>query len=555
MIIFKKSNAFSLIELMVIMLIFTVLLAVFAPVMTKKKTFDRDQPWRWQNNGVGAYFGTADANKISIGTKEAFGRLTIENDSSSNPHLIFLDSSNAKVAHFNTINGTNYFMNSDLPALMSGVHNTVFGLQSSELSTTGNYNTVLGYKALLENQTGSNNTVVGRGAAYSGEDNNDNVYLGYASGNYILSSSASVGVGYLALYQKEQPENVVAVGAGSLTFNSESGSRNTAIGYGALTKSTDDVSDNISFGSANSQYLQSGENNVAVGTSAFASPSTGSNNVFVGVGTGRIGDNITENVGIGAGPLNNLTNGSKNTAIGSHALIDITSGVQNAGFGAYSVHKTVAGNYNSGVGYRALFSNSNGHNSSALGSEACHSSSEVDSTLHNHICIGSGSDPDVIISGEQLYLGSVNTGEIATYVEEITPYSDKRLKKVKENYKTGLEQIRGVVPKYFTYKADKDKKVRLGVIAQDVKKTIPEAIEQDDKGNLLVQGGYIRYALVNAVKELDSIVQNVVNRLKTLVKKVFDLCKRIETLENDQNHINEDLQKINERLKELEADD
>ena len=54
----------------------------------------------------------------------------------------------------------------------------------------------------------------------------------------------------------------------------------------------------------------------------------------------------------------------------------------------------------------------------------------------------------------------------------------------------------------FTYKEDKQKKIRLGVIAQEVKEIIPEAVTGED-GNLMVDYSMITSALLVKIKELE----------------------------------------------------
>jgi hypothetical protein len=91
-------------------------------------------------------------------------------------------------------------------------------------------------------------------------------------------------------------------------------------------------------------------------------------------------------------------------------------------------------------------------------------------------------------------------------------YSDARVKDVQGDYSRGLDEIRQVDTIYFNYKKDNDmqydsSKTYTGVIAQEMQKLIPEAVFENEDGYLVVNNDPIWWASVNAIKELDAIVE------------------------------------------------
>jgi hypothetical protein len=85
--------------------------------------------------------------------------------------------------------------------------------------------------------------------------------------------------------------------------------------------------------------------------------------------------------------------------------------------------------------------------------------------------------------------------------------SDARLKDVRAAFSRGLDALEGINPIYFKYKsgnpldlpADKE---YVGIIAQDAAKTVPEAVQIDDRGYLHLTNDAIIWTILNAVKEL-----------------------------------------------------
>ena len=106
-------------------------------------------------------------------------------------------------------------------------------------------------------------------------------------------------------------------------------------------------------------------------------------------------------------------------------------------------------------------------------------------------------------------------------------FCDRRLKNVGEVFKGGLDEIKKLEVFNYTYKKDKDKTPRVGVMAQDLQKIFPNAVFKGDDGFLRIRMEDMFYALVNAVKELDKKIDLLVEKQK----KIDELEKRVDTLE------------------------
>jgi len=103
-------------------------------------------------------------------------------------------------------------------------------------------------------------------------------------------------------------------------------------------------------------------------------------------------------------------------------------------------------------------------------------------------------------------------------------YSDARLKDIGERYKLGLEEITKIDPVKYRYKEDNALGLpsdgeHVGLIAQEVQEVIPEAVQQNKQGYLMVNEGPINYAMLNAIKELSAEVKRLKKRIEELEKR------------------------------------
>ena len=119
--------------------------------------------------------------------------------------------------------------------------------------------------------------------------------------------------------------------------------------------------------------------------------------------------------------------------------------------------------------------------------------------------------------------------------------SDRRLKNVGKAFVGGLEDVKKLEVFNYTFKKDPTKTPHVGVMAQDLEKIFPKAVFKGDDGFLRIRMEDMFYAVVNAIKELDSKFEALRNNeIKTLQKQVADLekqnkelLKRIEKIEKN----------------------
>lgn len=76
-------------------------------------------------------------------------------------------------------------------------------------------------------------------------------------------------------------------------------------------------------------------------------------------------------------------------------------------------------------------------------------------------------------------------------------------------------------------------KTHIGLVAQEVKQVIPDAVGEYEQGFLSLNSDPVIYALLNAVKELDS--ENT-----SLKKELITIKKEIEVLKNAIGEISEE---------------
>lgn len=156
----------------------------------------------------------------------------------------------------------------------------------------------------------------------------------------------------------------------------------------------------------------------------------------------------------------------------------------------------------------------------------------------------------VMIKGLET-VGTFNQNDVvlvlkSIYSEVFSISSDERLKNIQGDSKAGLKEINALEVKNFTYKADEKKTPHVGVIAQQVKKIFPNSVIKDDNGYYRVKREEIFYAVVNSIKELFAMIQD-------LTAKVTGLDERLKKLEQENTELKKQNEMFEKRLSQLEA--
>jgi hypothetical protein len=103
--------------------------------------------------------------------------------------------------------------------------------------------------------------------------------------------------------------------------------------------------------------------------------------------------------------------------------------------------------------------------------------------------------------------GAVSAGVYMTSTATSwTAQSDERLKNITGTITDAVQSVKSLRPVRYTLKADQDKTHRVGLIAQDVQKVLPEVVDTDAKGYLGVRYSEIVPLLVAAIQEQQAII-------------------------------------------------
>jgi hypothetical protein len=258
----------------------------------------------------------------------------------------------------------------------------------------------------------------------------------------------------------------------------------------------------ISLGGSGNNLIVSG-GNVGIGTTSPGQKFQVNGNVVFNGGTGASTFNDVNIGGIGgwsggeAHRINFVYNTAQSplnfTTIESH--FDGTNGrlrfrnIYNAG-DSTSIAMTIEGNGNVLIGTTAdsgykMTVNSSG--SGILWATNGSANSQIFLTTANNFIITNGNSQGVIL----------NSGATSW-----SSYSDIRLKNIIGNIENSLDAIKSLSAIKYTLKADLTNKKRVGLIAQEVQKVLPESVEVDEKGMLSLRYTELIPLLTAAIQEL-----------------------------------------------------
>ena len=411
-----KFNAFTLAEMMVVMLIMSIVLAAMAPVMTTKNKVDNSSPWKYSpNNSSDAYFGQGASMRAMIGQLNGEdtdnGKLIINNLGSSFSHILFkngntilgdlyMSGNNLILGHRNgsstslgqnNINiGPNNWPSTDI----TGQSNIIIGDNAMTHLSTGSNNIGLG-TTLTALTTGTGNVTIGDNSLISVTTGDGNIGLGNEANPAITTASKTIAIGTNSVASSNGAIAIgsnltsseahgaaldaaqarvsysIAIGNNATSgANSGGGQNSIAIGYQAKANST---SDSGTSGIAIGAYSNAGDHSVALGTSALNSNTTGSDNIAVGTSALKSNTTGPGNIAIGENTLYSNTRGDDNIAIGRNALYQSDTGGGNIAIGYQAMYyQNDINTGNTAVGYQAMVgtnSASNYHNT-AIGYRA-----------------------------------------------------------------------------------------------------------------------------------------------------------------------------------------
>lgn len=523
---FKSKKAFSLAEMMVVMLILSLVMAASLPIITKRSNSsssnNTDTIWQWASNGTDAYFGQTETQGAIIGSDhfisgtDATSKLMINTDKLGINHIMFKQS-DTETGHM----------------VVDGNGNVGLGKVNLDVAPPS--------APTIENAT-----AIGNGATAK------------ALGSIAIGSSAIASATGLTPH-----DNGIAIGSGATASNG-----GLAIGYNAKAPNYDDTSigQNALMSSSYNQYASE---NTAIGYMAMSKITQTYQNTAIGANSMKSNETSSYNTAIGPYALNSLLSGDGgNSAIGRNSLSSLTTGKNNTAIGE-SACVNVTGSNKTCIGAFSGPSGSFASDSSErifIGSKSNFNARDAVLEVHNDttarsVVIVNG---DMVIRGRTYmnngaYQGS-DTGSVTNpALVRVDSYnmmkqesvfwtsSDKRLKNVGTEFKDGLNKINQLKTYNYTFKKDENKTPRVGVMAQDLQKVFPNAIKKDAAGHLTIRQEDIFYAMINSIKQLDKITQRLADEFKALVIKVQKIEDKITALIR--------VDQINsQRIKSLEAE-
>ncbi len=489
-----------------------------------------------------------------------------------------------------------------LNKLSSGSNNTAVGYNSLKSVTSGSNNTSIGVEAGKSVATTSNNTFIGfeSGKAITGADNtligNDTMKVKSGNRNTIvgafagqeLSGDDNTAIGAMAMHAHSSGSANTAVGAYSLVNGS--GSYNTAIGYNACSsvngsyktcigkdsgssKNTSDYDGQGTFtgGSMPASILSDDKERVLIGST----PKTNFTDGAAVLEVHNVGGTNSSSLGNASVVINgNLIIRGQTFTMGTNTRVQngfslMSYGISHPKDGTYSYlvggssgsHETYelegnckrphhaatngwdacicayAGDNNNGiVSYDWSTTGTNGNCSAKSG--FCLGGSYIDKSTNVTINKGpGGANDDIVVDRAHGYGGDGDT---------CCPYlkSDARLKNIGSPFTGGLEQLKKIKVFNYTFKNDKYKLAHVGVIAQDLKLIFPIAVSKAENGYYTIRWDEMFYSAINAIKELNTRIEELVSRVKNDIARIENLKKDNKQLEKQLDILAEELNKL-----------
>ena len=451
----------------------------------------------------------------------------------------------------------------------SGTFNTAVGAESLEANTSGQNNTAEGADVLILNTTGTNNTALGAGALGSSVTGSQNTAVGELAlvnlGNFSAGGSNNIAVGTLAgssLLNNESgnidignngvaaENNIIRIGSNQVqafiagTITGDGGgltNLNSAKLTGAVPSASLTSVPAASLTGAGTLPVGVLPSSVALlnANQTFSGIDTFPNgfNVNTGAGTVIFTNDQTQTAGFLAtgGPnpgvirVRNTLQLFPNQAGTSAGSLDVrnTSGAAtltlNGATGSLTIDQ---GNANLGTVASALTFGSG----SGEGIGSMRSGNFSDSFGLNFYT--SFSKRITILNNGNVGIGTTNADSLLTVNGTAdkpgggswNTFSDARLKDVGPEFTHGLADLNRIQPVHYHYKSDNPLNLpsqpeHIGVVAQQVREAIPEAVEETKSGYLSVNNDPIIWTMVNAIKELKTENESLKQRLEQLEKQ------------------------------------
>ena len=128
-----------------------------------------------------------------------------------------------------------------------------------------------------------------------------------------------------------------------------------------------------------------------------------------------------------------------------------------------------------------------------------------------------------------------------------TSLSDITLKENIKPLKYSLKQLNGINVYEYNYQ-DEPGTRRIGVIAQELLKVIPEGVDTSKKDAYTINPDWIFYPVINAIKELDKTVESCKYNLLTYAKEYQSLSIKMKSLEKEQKQLERERKSLERQI-------
>ena len=599
--ILHKKQAFSLTELLIVLVVIAILFAAMAPIVTKRRNgadIANENVWNYVNDddqmdafydpGMRTWTSTAVFGFTPSKLESPYAKTIIKakpkqrmiqfrygSGSGISTGSLFLDDKN------------NIYLTSNNDKLVNADKSkstTAAGLGALSNRSDVTYSVALGSDAFKgdKDTSSTNDTIINA--------------IGSASSKNLKGVSTTTAIGALSNQSRLNPVYTVAIGGQSLASFDYQPQKSVYVGYstGAGEKNTSIVAYNTILGSSypggegsNSNTIlgynaytngyEAAKHVTAVGAytcnsiKGVKSDSANAGRTCIGYGSGREYNNTPDaftqddydRVFLGGTPLGGFNGrgvvevhniNTSYTALmtdeaGAHGATESlpsNSVVMNSnivvrgGLYTYSPRKL--------VGHRPI-----GINPAWTNNFQCHGDYYLSVSgkrgYHANNTPGSFGKPGD--KSESFFEAGNTCGGLDKYptgtsgCPNLKTTSDRRLKDNISENNSGLKEILTLKPYEYIFKSDKKKTPQVGVIAQDLQKVFPNSVHQSEDGYLHIRWDEMFYAMINAIKTLDKKVVQIASDITGMESDV-------KQLKSSHSKIQKQIASLNERATKLE---
>lgn len=598
--ILHKKQAFSLTELLIVLVVIAILFAAMAPIVTKRRNgadIANESVWNYVNDddqmdafydpGMRTWTSTAVFGFTPSKLESPYAKTIIKakpkqrmiqfrygSGSGISTGSLFLDDKN------------NIYLTSNNDKLVNADKSkstTAAGLGALSNRSDVTYSVALGLDAFKgdKDTSSTNDTIINA--------------IGSASSKNLKGVSTTTAIGALSNQSRINPIYTVAIGGQSLASFDYHPQKSVYVGYstGAGEKNTSDVAYNTILGSSypggegsNSNTIlgynsytngyEAAKHVTAVGAytcnsiKGVKSDSANAGRTCIGYGSGREYNNTPDaftqddydRVFLGGTPLGGFNGrgvvevhniNTSYTALmtdeaGAHGATESlpsNSVVMNSnivvrgGLYTYSPRKLV-GHYPIGIdpAWTNTFVCNGDYYLSVSGKRGYHCNPGA-----NFGTPGEKSESFFEAGNTCGGLDKYPTG--TSGCTNLKTTSDRRLKDNISENNSGLKEILALKPYEYIFKSDKKKTPQVGVIAQDLQKVFPNSVHQSEEGYLHIRWDEMFYAMINAIKTLDKKVVQIASDITGMESDV-------KQLKSSHSKIQKQIASLNERATKLE---